>query len=383
MFYCYVIGSRPEFEFIQEIFEAISSAKTNRTQLSIAKFLVGIDSQVKHIINCCLDIESNDVRIIGIYGLPGVGKTTIAKAIFNTIHYRFDGSSFLENVREKSGTKDGKIQLLETLCYEILGNRNLKVGSMSRGINVTIERLHRKRILVVLDDVEKLGDIDKFLENYEQLASGSRIIITTRDRHLLDTLQKDCYVRYYKVEELNEHEARELFCQHAFGINKSVEDYSKLVDQFINYAKGLPLALQIIGADLYRRTKREWKSALDKYKRIPKEDIQEILKISYDGLDQTQQNIFLDIACFLKGYRKNFVVDILTSINFNEPFYDIEKLIEKCLITINSDNELLMHDLIQQMGWEIVRQESPQVLEKRSRLFCSEDAPDVLIGNTV
>jgi hypothetical protein len=53
-----------------------------------------------------------------------------------------------------------------------------------------------------------------------------------------------------------------------------------------------------------------------KYKRIPCPDIQEILKISYDGLDQTQQDIFLDIACFLKGYHKDFVIDILHSCNF-------------------------------------------------------------------
>ena len=209
------------------------------------------------------------------------------------------------------------------------------------------------------------------------------VIITTRDKHLLDSLQKYFYVTYYKVKELNEYKACELFCQHAFRRNKSEEDYLELVGQFIHYAKGLPLAVKIIGADLYRGTKREWKSALDKYKRIPKGDIQEILKISYDGLDQTQRDIFLDIPCFLEGYGKDFVVDILTSINFYEPYYDIKKLIDKCLITVTKDNGLSMHNLIQQMGWEIVRQESPQVLEKCNRILCHKDALEVLQGNMV
>ena len=293
-----------------------------------------------------------------------MGKTTIAKAIFNTIRYNFDESTFLENVREQSKTNDGRLQLQER-----------------------IKRLHHKKILVVLDDVEKFDEIDKLLENYDWFASGSRFVITTRDRSLLDTLPKclpkGWHVTYYKVEELNEHEARELFVAHAFGRNNAKEEYLELVDQFIHYAKGLPLALKIIGANLYERTKREWKSALGKYKRIPEGAIQEILKISYDGLDQTQRDIFLDIACFLLGFHKNLVGDILSSIIFYEPDFDIERLIEKCLITVTEDGELSMHDLIQQMGWEIVREESPQAVKKRKRLLCYEDACEVLIENKV
>ena len=105
-----------------------------------------------------------------------MGKTTIAKAIFDKIHYCFDGSNFLENVREKLRTNDGIIHLQKTLCYEILGYQELKVGSISRGINVTIERLRCKRILVVLDDVEKLDKIDQLLGRYDRFGSRSRII---------------------------------------------------------------------------------------------------------------------------------------------------------------------------------------------------------------
>ncbi|KAL4634369.1 hypothetical protein ACB092_04G194600 [Castanea dentata] len=370
-----------QFEFIEEIFKEISSAQLNHMKLSVAKYLVGIDTRVNDIINRCLDIKSNDVRIVGIFGLPGVGKTTIAKVIFNKIHYCFDGSSFLDNVSEKSRTNDGVIQLQETLCYEILGYQNLKVGSISKGINVTIERLHRKRILIVLDSVEELNEIEFFLENCDRFTSGSRIIITTRDKHLLDTLTKNNHVMYYEVNELNKHEAHKLFCHEAFGRNNFEEDYSELVNQFIDYAKGLPLVLKIIGADLFGRTKHEWRSALGKYKRIPKGDIQKILKISYDGLDQIQQEIFLDIAYFLKGFYKDEVVDILRSSNNHDPYYDIKRLIDKCLIIVTEDNKLSMHDLIQQMGWEIVRRESPEVIEKRSRLLCYEDAPEILIEN--
>ena len=117
----------------------------------------------------------------------------------------------------------------------------------------------------------------------------------------------------YKIKELNDHEALELFSLHAFQRNKPQEDYSELTNQVICYATGIPLALAIIGADLYGRSEMEWKSALHKYERIPNKEIQQILEISYEELDETEQDIFLDIACFFKGFCKNYVIDILNS----------------------------------------------------------------------
>ena len=110
------------------------------------------------------------------------------------------------------------------------------------------------------------------------------------------------------------------------------------------------------------------------YKRIPNSNIQEVLKVSYNGLDQTQQDIFLSITCFLKGFYKDIVVDILQNCNFYDPFYDIEKLIDKCLIVVGEYDILMMHDLIQQMSLEIARQESK---------VPNKDAPEVLTRDTV
>ena len=167
-------------------FDYGSTSKTLNLSLLLFNERSGSENLgLKDVINRCLDIQSNSFCIIGIYGLPGVGKTTIAKAIFNTLHNHFDGSAFLENVRKQSKTNDGVLQLRETLYYEISAYQNLKVESKSGGINVRMEMFHRKKILVVLDDVEKLDEIDKLFENYDWFASGSRIVITTRDRHLL------------------------------------------------------------------------------------------------------------------------------------------------------------------------------------------------------
>ncbi|KAL0005851.1 hypothetical protein SO802_013412 [Lithocarpus litseifolius] len=365
-----------EFEFIQGIVEEISNFKLNCTPLFVARYPVGINCRVKTILS---NIESNDGHIIGIYGPSGIGKTTIAKAIFNRICDQFDGFCYLENLRERSGTNAGVIELQEILLLEILRDTNLKVGNKSRGINMIKERLSFMRILLVLDDVDKWIQIENLLGRCDWFASGSKIIITTRDKHLVATLGKRCST--YEVKGLDQDEALELLSMHAFQSNKPKEDYLELANRVIKYAKGLPLALVIMGADLNGRTKHQWRSAVDKYKRIPNEEVQKILEISYKGLDEIEKDIFLDIACFFKGFFKEYVMDILNACDLH-PIYGIQKLFDKCLITVDQYDRLLMHDLLQQMGRDIIRQESPRIPGERSRLWCYEDVHKVLTQNT-
>ena len=226
--------------------------------------------------------------------------------------------------------------------------------------------------------MDNLDQIRKLLGKCDWFASGSRIIMTTREKRLIYTIGNG--VSTYQVKELDENESIELLSKHAFRSNKPNEDYLKHVNQVIHYAKGLPLALVVMGADLYGRTKLEWESALNKYKEILSGDIQKILQISYDGLDQTEKHIFLDIACFFKGYSYDEVVDILDTCDLY-PLLGIQKLIDKCLLT--KGNILWMHDLLQQMGREIVRQESEGNPGQCSRLWNYKEALDVLTEDMV
>uniref|UniRef100_A0A7N2LFQ5 TIR domain-containing protein n=2 Tax=Quercus lobata TaxID=97700 RepID=A0A7N2LFQ5_QUELO len=370
-----------ESEFIQRVIKEISRTKSNRELLFVTKHPVGIDIRAEAV-ELLLDMESNDVCMVGICGIGGIGKTTISKAVYNRIAHRFEGSCFLENVRERSKIIGGITQLQEKLLSKILRDRDLKVHNVFEGINLIKKRLRNKKVLLILDDVEDSKEVDNLLGECNWFASGSRVIITTRDKHVLTTLERD--PRIYEVTELNQSEARELFNLHAFHTSKYGEDYSELAEQIICYANGLPLALKIIGSDLCGKKIYEWKSALEKYKNIPHKNIQEILKISYDGLENFEKEIFLDIACFFKGYNKDDVVNILDSCNLYSD-YGIGKLIDKCLITLEHDyvppdDSLSMHDLVQQMGREIVQQESEE-LEQRSRIWRYKDARKLLTRN--
>ena len=103
--------SEYESEFIKRIIEEISSIKSIHIKLPIAKYPVEVDSQAEAI-ESLLDVESNGVFMVGIYGLGGVGKTTISKAVYNRINDCFEGSCFLENVRENSKTNAGIVSLV-------------------------------------------------------------------------------------------------------------------------------------------------------------------------------------------------------------------------------------------------------------------------------
>jgi hypothetical protein len=98
-------------------------------------------------------------------------------------------------------------------------------------------------------------------------------------------------------------------------------------------------------------------------------------------LDDKEKNIFLDIACGCKGYKQDMLTKILNQCGF---FADIgiRHLLDMALISVDFENHIQMHDLIQEMGKQIVREESPNP-GKLSRLYDPKEVFDVLKNNRV
>uniref|UniRef100_A0A6N2L7I2 ADP-ribosyl cyclase/cyclic ADP-ribose hydrolase n=1 Tax=Salix viminalis TaxID=40686 RepID=A0A6N2L7I2_SALVM len=365
-----------EANTIQSIVEKVM-AVVHPTFLHVADYPVGLDSHIQYL-NCQLRIASNDVFMVGIWGIGGIGKTTVAKAIYNEIADQFEGSSFLANVREMA--KQNKVaELQQTLLSQILGDKNWSVGNIDFGISVIKDRLCSKKVLIVIDDVDNVDQLKRLAGEPDWFGAGSRIIITSRDEHVLVSHGVKIV---HKVEELCEGDAFKLFSWHAFRKSQPKEELMKQYScDAVTYANGLPLALVVLGSFLYGRSVHEWESQLDKLKQIPDKKVYEILKISYDGLeDGPQKAIFLDIACFFRGMDKDYVMKVLHACDF-KPVIGVQVLIEKSLISIEN-NKLQMHDLLQAMGRQIVQQESPNIPGRRSRLWFHEDIVHVLTENT-
>ncbi|XP_039157562.1 disease resistance protein RUN1-like [Eucalyptus grandis] len=321
-----------------------------------------------------LNLESNDdVVMVGLWGQGGIGKTTLVKALYNSTFRQFEGSCFLANVRETSkGCKD-LVTLQEILLKDtLLLQQRLEVSTVDKGINIIQRRLGCKKVLLILDDVDDLRQLNALAGDGKWFGNGSRIIITTRDRHLL-TCQGIYQDHVYEVEALDDNQACELLSKHASHMHQIRID---LVNGALNYAKGLPLALEVLGSLLSGETEDVWESTLMKLSRSPNKNINNVLKISYEGLDENEKEIFLHVACFFRGWTRQYTKKVLESCDL-ETTVGFEILVQRSLIRIEYDI-LEMHDLIQLMGKDIVNQECPGDPRRRSRLWLYDDVDEVL-----
>ncbi|MED6120240.1 hypothetical protein PIB30_019029 [Stylosanthes scabra] len=368
------LGNEYEYDFIQKVARDICN-KINRVPLYVANYPVGLKSRVLEVNKLLNDGPNDGVHMAGIYGIGGIGKTTLARAVYNLISDQFEGLCFLENVRENAN-KYGLEHLQEMLLCKILGEKDIKLASASEGISVIKHRLCRKRVLLILDDVNKQQQLQKLVGGLDWFGSGSRVLITTRDKHLLACHGVE---RTYELNGLSWEDSINLFKWNAFKSNQVDPGFKHIINDAVTYSARLPLALEVIGSNLYGKTIEEWKSALNRYKRIPERDILEILKTSYDALEEDAQNVFLDIACCFKGFHLTEVTDILRAHHGICPKHAIGVLVDRNLMKVNQNGKVTIHDLIEEMGKEIVRQEGKP--GQRSRLWFPKDVVHVLEDN--
>ncbi|KAL5845956.1 hypothetical protein ACOSQ3_009480 [Xanthoceras sorbifolium] len=303
--------------------------------------------------------------------------TTLVEAVFNKISSQFEGFWFTYHVRERSEQSSEPNHLRQELRLAILGDGNMNVCTSIVGRTFTRKRFNRKKLLLIFDDVSNFRQIEYLNQGLHCLTSQSRIIITTRDKQVL----KNCGVnQVYKVQELFHDEALKLFCRYAFKRNHPMMGYAELSNKVAGYAQSVPLALKVLGSHLLDKGKVVWKSVMDKLEKFPHIDIYKVLKISYDGLDDEVRKIFLDIACFFKNCNIRLAKSFLNACGFHTEI-GISILIDQSLIAVSFGNKITIHDLLQAMSREIVRQESIENPGKRSRLWHHEDIYNVLTKN--
>ncbi|XP_076955736.1 disease resistance protein RPV1-like [Bidens hawaiensis] len=373
----HVTPDKNESEIVSEILRRILQDMHDASPVDLShltKGLVGIEPRVNEVIRI-LNTESSEVRFIGICGMSGIGKTTLAEVVFECIRNTFQESSFIENIKDISkGHNSDLCKLQQKILDDVLKNESIPVRSVKHGQTLLMTELRDLKVIIVLDDVNHADQFLYLAGGREWFGPGSRIIVTTTNADLLNAYGVN---ETFMCEELNGEEALRLFCQSAFRDGHRTHGYEKLSDDIVKFAGGLPIALSVYGSLLCGKEENYWKDILKKVQEYQHKEVLRRLEVGYVRLDRHQQLIFMYIACFLKGRDKELVADILTDTGMHSES-GITDLINKFLITIKFDDCVGMHDLLQQMCWEILHRESQQCNGKLIAIKCHHDVLDIL-----
>nr|PNR34768.1 hypothetical protein PHYPA_022666 [Physcomitrium patens] len=318
--------------------------------------------------NKLLELCKNGVKAICLIGMGGIGKTTMAKFMYNDVKGMYDASCFVENMQRSENSY--------TICCYIL--KELKVNQIPETLEdaqvLLKSHLRSKKTILVFDDVKEQSKIRDIVPMDEFCTSnGSTLIVTTRSWNCM----KDCSIKTHRVDiaELEEGASLELFISYSHG--KQVELPRELDDvgkKIVKACNGLPLSLKVMGAFLRGQKRvRCWERALQRLKRARNVDGDEensdhkiwtILRISFDQLKVKEKDIFLDICCFFTsdvyphGMSKERALRIWTNnekLGLEQDVEDtLDTLINHSLVKIDENRIIRMHDHLRDMGRMIV-----------------------------
>eukprot|EP00253_Pinus_taeda_P033079 PITA_33079 len=340
------LKDKEESQLVQEVVQQVVE-KARKPPLDVAKYPTGLDEKIKDVDRTLsLQRQSEKATILGIVGFGGVGKTTLATQFFNRERSNYSRSCFLFDVRSKNLPS-----LQSSLLMELI-NLNAQINSVAEGKGMLKEKLKRdsQRSLIILDDIDHIDQLEALCAPVKDtIHVGSLILITSRNK---DVLRRSGIGEssIYTLKGINTEQSQELFCWHAFGKSRPVVGFEEVVKKFLNICNGLPLSLKVLGSLLHGEDDlKHWKAQLRKTSKVVPEDIGSTLRISYDALDKEEQQIFLDIACFFIGKDRDAAIRVWHGCNW-EGLLGLWKLENRCLVEVDGENCLRMHDHLRDLG---------------------------------
>ncbi|XP_073113738.1 disease resistance protein RPM1-like [Elaeis guineensis] len=349
--------------------------------------LVGIDQNRKTLIEWLFD-EDPVSSIISVWGMGGLGKTTLVTNVYKSEGKKFECHAWI-SISQTYQVDDLLRRMIEDLHdNEKVDKIPIDIRRMNhrRLVETIRSSLDQKRYMIILDDVwdpEAFNDIRQaFLNN-----KGSRIIITTRSTEVA-SLAHDS--RKLELKGLQSTQAWDLFCKRAFWkekVRECPQELEELGEKIVSKCQGLPLAIVSLGSllSLREKTKSEWGKVYDRLSwelnHNPNLDnVKHVLNLSYNYLPRYLKNCFLHCSMFPEDHllqRKRLMrlwvaegfVEERGSSTMEEVAEDyLKELIHRCMLQVVRRNEFgrikhcRMHDIVRELAVSLSMKENFSVV---------------------
>ncbi|XP_039119310.1 putative disease resistance protein At1g50180 [Dioscorea cayenensis subsp. rotundata] len=269
-------------------------------QLSDDIDMVGFDDEKKKIVQELVDTNNTNRSVISIVGMGGLGKTTLAKSVYNDFEVKRSFDIFAWVIKSQQYTIH---EVLKRISSEISATPS---ADTIQDLSVAIsEKLKKGKYLIVLDDVWKEDVWNELLKVFPNVNKGSRVIITTRITNV--AMIANPTTKPHELGCLDEKESWELFLRKVFP-NQNIETCcpTYLVDyahQLVQRCGGLPLALVVLGGLVSKKpqTQDAWRKVVESMKGQfveGGEKCLEIIALSYNDLPYYLKSCFLYFGCF-------------------------------------------------------------------------------------
>ena len=275
--------------------------------LVCAEDVIGREDDKKEIIGFLLNPNVKDnVSILPIVGIGGLGKTTIAQLVFNdeVIKKHFEEKLWV------CASENFEVKIIVEKILQRVKNRKPENLEMNTLVNNLWKEISGKRYLLVLDDVWN-EDHEKWFSLKNLLmggARGSRILVTTHSKIVAKITQT---ILPHFLKGLDAQKSWSLFKKMAFveGEESKSACFVEFRKEILKKCVGIPLAIRTIGSLLYfKNSKIEWLSFKNnELSKIPQKetDILPTLKLSYDHLPSHLKQCFSYCSLFPKNYKIN------------------------------------------------------------------------------
>ncbi|XP_015877805.3 probable disease resistance RPP8-like protein 2 [Ziziphus jujuba] len=265
--------------------------------------IIGLEEDIDTVVKQL--VQEDQWRAISIVGMGGIGKTTLAKEVYNHADVRacFDCRAWVY-VSQDFKTRD----ILQGIIKQVSRTRKyLKNLGEEELEEMLYEHLQRTRYLVVLDDIWSNTAWDSISKAFPNGCNGSKLLLTTRNNNV--ALHADSQSIPHEMKFRSKEDSWKLFCRKTFveSIDRACPSQLKQIGgEIVEKCDGLPLAIIVLGGLLSRKRRlTEWERVLNTihsyFARDPN-GVSAILALSFYDLPYYLKFCFLYLGSFPEDY---------------------------------------------------------------------------------